>query len=153
MNNYELLSKKLDEIFNLMRYIFEDDVDIIRLLSDEYKLKLSKKLNRIPNSYTHKVLEVVDMIYEAISCINIIMLLDFINKYNINLQFNSFKFANKVLDMNKELSNAVRIVVSSLLTDLQNVFTCIDKIVDKPSLYLSKIVKRTKETDDILSNI
>lgn len=153
MNNYDLLSKKLDEIFDLMRYIFEDDVDITKLLSNEYKLKLSKKLNRIPNSYTPKVLEVVDMTYEAIGCINIVMLLDFFNKYNINVQFNSFKFVNKILDMNKDISNAVRIVVSSLLTDLQNVFICIDKIVDKPSLYLSKIIKRTKKSDDILGQL
>ena len=94
------LFQKLNDILELFRYIFEDDVDVIKTLSYNYEKELKKRLNCIPISYIPKVLEVIDMIYEGISCINMNALLNYLNKYNICAHFNSYEFIDNFIKTN-----------------------------------------------------
>ena len=149
MNN---LSQKLKDIFELFRYIFEDDVDVMKTLSYNYEKELKNKLNCIPISYIPKVLEVIDMIYEGISCINMNALLNYLNKYNICAHFNSYEFIDNFIKTNVTMSYTAGLAVSTLLQNFKQIFSCIDKIVTNPSKYLQKTLNQ-KSHFDILRDV
>ena len=149
MNN---LSQKLKDIFELFRYIFEDDVDVMKTLSYNYEKELMNRLNCIPISYIPKVLEVIDMIYEGISCINMNALLNYLNKYNICAHFNSYEFIDNFIKTNVTIPYTVSLAVSTLLQDFEQIFSCIDKIVTNPSKYLQKTLNQ-KSHFDILRDV
>lgn len=149
MNN---LSQKLNDIFELFRYIFEDDVDVMKTLSYNYENELKTRLNCIPISYIPKVLEVIDMIYEGIGCINMNALLNYLNKYNICAHFNSYEFIDNFIKTNVTMSYTVGLAVSTLLQYFKQIFSCIDKIVTNPSKYLQKTLNQ-KSHFDILRDV
>lgn len=149
MNN---LSQKLNDIFELFRYIFEDDVDVMKTLSYNYEKELMNRLNCIPISYIPKVLEVIDMIYEGISCINMNALLNYLNKYNICAHFNSYEFIDNFIKTNVTMSYTTSLAVSTLLQNFKQIFSCIDKIVTNPSKYLQKTLNQ-KSHFDILRDV
>ena len=150
MNN---LFQKLNDIFELFRYIFEDDVDVMKTLSYNYEKELNKKLNCIPISYIPKVLEVIDMIYEGINCINMNALLNYLNKYNVCAHFNSYEFIDNFIKTNVTMpSYTASLAVSTLLENFKQIFSCIDKIVTNPSKYLQKTLNQ-KSHFDILRDV
>ena len=149
MNN---LFQKLNDIFKLFRYIFEDDVDVMKTLSYNYEKELKKRLNCIPISYIPKVLEVIDMIYEGIGCINMNALLNYLNKYNVCAHFNSYEFIDNFIKTNVTMSYTVSLAVSTLLQNFKQIFSCIDKIVTNPSKYLQKTLNQ-KSHFDILRDV
>ena len=146
------LFQKLNDIFELFRYIFEDDVDVMKILSYNYEKELKNKLNCIPISYIPKVLEVIDMIYEGISCINMNALLNYLNKYNICAHFNSYEFIDNFIKTNVTMSYTTSLAVSTLLQNFKQIFSCIDKIVTNPSKYLQKTLNQ-KSHFDILRDV
>ena len=146
------LFQKLNDIFELFRYIFEDDVDVMKILSYNYEKELKKRLNCIPILYIPKVLEVIDMIYEGISCINMNALLNYLNKYNICAHFNSYEFIDNFIKTNVTMSYTTSLAVSTLLQNFKQIFSCIDKIVTNPSKYLQKTLNQ-KSHFDILRDV
>ena len=146
------LFQKLNDIFELFRYIFEDDVDVMKILSYNYEKELKKRLNCIPILYIPKVLEVIDMIYEGISCINMNALLNYLNKYNICAHFNSYEFIDNFIKTNVTMSYTAGLAVSTLLQNFKQIFSCIDKIVTNPSKYLQKTLNQ-KSHFDILRDV
>ena len=149
MNN---LFQKLNDILELFRYIFEDDVDVMKTLSYNYEKELKNKLNCIPIWQIPEVLEVIDMIYEGISCINMNALLNYLNKYNVCAHFNSYEFIDNFIKTNVTMSYTVSLAVSTLLQDFKQIFSCIDKIVTNPSKYLQKTLNQ-KSHFDILRDV
>ncbi len=146
------LFQKLNDIFELFRYMFEDDIDVMKTLSYNYEKELKNKLNCIPISYIPKVLEVIDMIYEGISCINMNALLNYLNKYNICAHFNSYEFIDNFIKTNVTMSYTAGLAVSTLLQNFKQIFSCIDKIVTNPSKYLQKTLNQ-KSHFDILRDV
>ena len=146
------LFQKLNDIFELFRYMFEDDIDVMKTLSYNYEKELKNKLNCIPISYIPKVLEVIDMIYEGIGCINMNALLNYLNKYNICAHFNSYEFIDNFIKTNVTMSYTVSLAVSTLLQNFKQIFSCIDKIVTNPSKYLQKTLNQ-KSHFDILRDV
>ena len=146
------LFQKLNDIFELFRYMFEDDIDVMKTLSYNYEKELKNKLNCIPISYIPKVLEVIDMIYEGISCINMNALLNYLNKYNICAHFNSYEFIDNFIKTNVTMSYTAGLAVSTLLQNFEQIFSCIDKIVTNPSKYLQKTLNQ-KSHFDILRDV
>ena len=146
------LFQKLNDIFELFRYMFEDDIDVMKTLSYNYEKELKNKLNCIPISYIPKVLEVIDMIYEGINCINMNALLNYLNKYNICAHFNSYEFIDNFIKTNVTMSYTASLAVSTLLQNFKQIFSCIDKIVTNPSKYLQKTLNQ-KSHFDILRDV
>ena len=139
------LYKEMHVLIEDIRIIFEDDISVQRMMSDKYENLIWSKLKLIPISNIPEIMKYCDMAREFIECINMDRLLSFINAYQLCKNVNSKEIIEKFISSTELISPKVAGLVLNLMDTFQIVFQCIDKIIEDPNRYLSKLVKNNIE--------
>lgn len=136
------MNTQISSLLQVLRYTLSDHRSLVRSIDEFYEKLLLEQLALIPKSNSSVIDVTADILKCVFSAIDFSSLATTLEKYDgiVKVQIDFEKLCLNYIDKNMlDLESKSRAYLRSLVKNLKPIFNCLNKIIEFPAKFSSKI--------------